>query len=471
MKKLTKVILKVFLVLFIVIFVLVAIPLFLLHKATAAPLDQYTSSSETALYTMLDEELSALINDDSEDTVFLTVDEAFINRAIQKELSKENIKFQNSEFVDDTAYNYMMMFSENSGLKGIWTELTDDQIIITAGADYVTSGGSVLYQTGFEVIFDIVLSENNEYYLKLSKIKVGKISIGLSSTYKLADFIVGSLADKSLNDMITESLSFGDFDSEELSFTVGENELTDYLYEVDPTFAALLKVVYKEELLILDVSDEGFDISLNIGVFRRLTTDLDEPAFDKWESESDKADFMEALALQAAYNAFLNPLDPRIDLTEADVNAILDYYLQDKVKFELPIKFMLLGEEVEYIFSSTNLFVTMDEDILSIHLKMSLAKTGMSGSFEMQFNLSSNVSMDAEGNMILTVIEANLGDVVLDNETLSSLFGIFDETLMVDDTLVVKKETLNSMFEGSGVVFNDSYVEDSELKLHFGLDN
>lgn len=471
MKKLPKVILKAVLIFLFVIFVLVTIPLFLLHKTTSAPLDQYNTDSETALYTMLDDELSALINDDSDDVVFLTVDEAFINRAIQKELSKENSKFQNSDFVDDVEFNYMTMFSENSGLKGLWTTLTNDQIIITAGADYFTSRGSVIYQTGLEVIFDIVLSENNEYYLKLAKIKIGKISIGLSTTYKLADFIVSSLADKSLNEMITENLGFGYFNPEELSFTVGENELTDYLYEADPTFAALLKVVYKEELLILDVSDEGFDISLNVGVFRRLITDLDEPDFDKWETESDKANFMGELALQAASNAMLNPFDPRIDLTEADVNAILDYYLQDKVKFELPIKFTLLGEEVEYIFNSTNLFVTMNDDILSIHLKMSLIKTGMSGSFDMQFNLSSYVSMDTEGNMLLTVIEANLGDIELDNETLSNLFGVFDETLMVDDTLVIKKETLNSMFEGSGIVFNDSYVENSELKLHFGLDN
>jgi len=27
------------------------------------------------------------------------------------------------------------------------------------------------------------------------------------------------------------------------------------------------------------------------------------------------------------------------------------------------------------------------------------------------------------------------------------------------------------MFNGSGIVFNDSYVLDSELILHFGIDN
>ena len=470
MSKLVKSLLKTFIILLVIVFILVGLPLILLSKKTVAPIDQYNTSSETALYSMLDDELSSLITNINDDTVFLTVDEAFINRAIQKELSKDNPKYLDSQYEDEMAYSYMMVFN-NFGIKGIWTEITDDQIKITAGADYVTSSGNVLYQTGMEIVFDIVLSENQEYYLKVSDIEIGKINIGIKSAYKLANFIVNRLTDKSLNDLIAESLGFGQFDEEDLSFTVGETELTEYLFEVDPTFAALLKVVYEHELLILDISDEGFDISLEVGVFRRLSTDLDEPAFDKWENDADKAAFMANLAMQAIMNAAMNPTDPRIDLTEADVNAILDYYLQDKVKFELPIKFMLDGTEIEYIFSSTNLFITMVGDELSIHLLMTLAKTDMSGTFDMQFNLSSTVSMNSNGDMVLNIIEANLGDIELTTDMLSTLFGIFDDTLMVDNTLVVKKETLNSMFEGSGIVFDDSYVLNGELRLHFGLDD
>jgi hypothetical protein len=470
MSKLVKSLLKTFIILLIIVFVLVGLPLILLSKKTVAPIDQYNTSSETAFYSMLDDELSNLITDINDDTVFLTIDEAFINRAIQKELSKDNLKYLDSQYEGEMAYSYMMVFN-NFGVKGLWTEIADDQIKITAGADYVTASGNVLYQTGMEIVFDIVLSENEEYYLKVSDIEVGKISIGLKTVYKLANFIVKSLTEKSLNDLISENLGFGYFNEEELSFTVGEDELADYLYEKDPTFAALLRVVYEQELLILDVSDEGFDVSLNIGIFRRLSTDLDEPAFDKWENDADKAAFMASLAMQAVMNAAMNPTDPRIDLTEADVNAILDYYLQDKVKFELPIKFNLDGSEIEYIFGSTNLFVTMVDDELSIHLLMTLSKTGMSGTFDMQFNLSSTVSMNSTGDMVLTIIEANLGDVELTNDMLSTLFSIFDENLMVDNTLIVKKETLNSMFEGSGIIFDDSYVLNGELRLHFGLDD
>jgi hypothetical protein len=462
---------KLVLIILSVFIVLVSIPLILLHKKTAAPIEQYTSDSETALLSMLDEELTALITDDQEDIVYVTVDEAFINRAIQKELSKGNNKYLNIDFEDDVAYNYMSIFGNNFGLKGIWTELTNDQIIVTAGANYFNSKGSVLYQTGLEIIFDIVLSENNQYYLQITKVEIGKIRLGSNTTYKLANFIANSLTGKSLNDLIAENLSFGSFNQEDLSFTVGEDELTEYLYDVDPTFAALLKVVYKEDLLILDVSDEGFDISLNIGIFRKLSTDLDEPPFDRWENDIDKASFMTSLAIQAAMNATTNPLDPRIDLSEADVNAILDYYLQEKVKFELPIIFTIDDDEIEYLFNSTNLFVTMEDDIFSIHLKMTLSKEGMPGTFEMQFNLSSSVSMSSNGDMVLSIIEANLGDVVLDIETLTTLFAIFDDSLIIDNTLVVKKETLNTMFEGSGIVIDDSYVFDNELRLHFGLDN
>jgi len=467
MKKL----LKIIIILAIILTILVGLPLILLHKKTAAPIDQYTVESETAFYSALDQELETLITDDEEDYITLTIDEAFINRALQKGLSKDNPKYLNPLFEDEPEYKYMAVFGTNLGLKGVWTTLSDDQIVITAGVDNFGSSGRVNYQSGLEIIFDIVLSENDQYYLKVAKIEVGKIKLPLKSAFKLADFIIKTVTQKSLNEMIAEELSFGAFDLEEMSFTVGEAELTDYLYELDPTFAALLKVIYQENLLILDISDEGFDISLNIGVFRRLVGDLDEPAFTRWESEFDKAQFMANLAAQAAMNFQINQIDPKVDLTEADVNSILDYTLAEKVKFEFPITFMLEGEEVEYLFNSTNLFVRMDGNILSIHLKMTLSKTDLSGTFDMQFNLSSTVSMNAEGDMILTIIEANLGEIDLDNEILTILFGIFDDTLMVDNTIVIPKETLNKMFEGSNIVIEDSYVLDGELRLYFGLDN
>jgi len=463
--------LKLVIILTVIFTILVVVPLALLYKKTTAPIEQYTAESETDFYTALDQELSDLITDSNEDYVLLTIDEAFINRAIQKALSKDNPKYLDPEFEGESEYKYMTVIGNNLGLKGIWTILTDDQITIIAGVDNFNSNGKVLYQTGIEIILDIVLSENNQYYLKLAKIEVGNIKLPLKSAYKLADFIVKTVTKESLNEMIAENLSFGSFNQEEMSFTVGEAELTDYLYDIDPTFAALLKVIYQESLLILDISDEGFDISLNIGVFRRLLTDLDEPAFTRWESDTDKAMFMANLAAQAAMNFMLDPLDPKLDLTEADVNSILDYTLGEKVKFEFPITFMLEGEEIEYLFNSTNLFVRMNGNVLSIHLKMTLSKTGMSGTFDMQFNLTSTVSMNANGDMVLTIIESNLGEVDLDIDILTLLFGVFDDSLMVDNTIVIPKETLNKMFEGSGIVIEDSYVLNGKLRLHFGLDS
>ncbi|MFA5467237.1 MAG: hypothetical protein WC251_05230, partial [Candidatus Izemoplasmatales bacterium] len=255
-----------------------------------------------------------------------------------------------------------------------------------------------------------------------------------------------------------------------LSFTVSETELTDYLHDVEPSFAALLKIVYQESLIVLDVSDLGFDVSVQIGVFRKLSSDPDEPSFTRWENDIDKALYMSGFAAQAITNSALHPLDPRIDLTEADVNSILDYTLSDKVQFSFPIEFTLGGEEIVYNFDSTNLFVRMNDDVLSIHLTMTLSKEGMAGAFEMQFNLESTVSMNQNGDMVLTISNANIGEVDLDNDTLSSLFALFDESLMVDNTIVIPSEDLNEMFAGSGIIINDSYVVDGILRLHFGLD-
>lgn len=469
MKFLSKLLIKITLVLLVLGLIFIVLPLALLYKKTTAPIDQYVESSETTFYTELDGQMSTLITDNNASTVAFSVTEAYLNRVIQKALSSDNPKYLNPLYEGEIAHDYMMVFGDVAGLKGVWTTLSDDQVKITAGADFVVNG-SVMYQTGFEVIFDIVLSENDAYFLKVVKIQLGSLKLPLKQSYQLTSYVVNALTSKSLNDLIAEYMDFGDFDAEEFSFSVGESELTTYLYEIDPTFAALLKIIYKESLLVLDVSDAGFDIALNLGAFRRLNTDLDAPVFTQWENEADKAAFMTLLAAQAATNAFLNPTDPFMNLTEADVNAILDYTLGDKVQFDFPIKFKLNGNDIEYKFSSTNLFVRMQGTILSIHLKMTLTKVGMAGSFDMQFNLRGNISMNANGDMILTIIDSNIGQIDLDQETLSGLIAVFDENLMVGNTFVIPKEKINEMFQGSGIVINNSYVINGELRLHFGLD-
>lgn len=469
MKFLFKLFIRIIIVLLVLGLIFVVLPLALLYKKTSAPIDQYVESSETGFYTELDNELSGLITDSNQESVTLRVTEAFLNRVIQKAISSDNPKYLDDTYSGEIEHDYMMVFGGVAGLKGVWTTLSDDQVKITAGADFVV-GGTAFYQTGFEIVFDIVLAENDEYFLKVVKIQMGSLKLPLKQAYQLTNYIVNAVTSKSLNDLVDEYLDFGDFDASEFSFTVGETELTDYLYEIDPTFAALLKIIYKEELLVLDVSDTGFDVAINLGVFRRLNTDLDAPAFTKWESEADKAAFMSGLATQAAASVILNPGDPRMDLTEADVNAILDYTLGDKVQFDFPIKFKLNGNDVEYKFSSTNLFVRMTNDVLSIHLKMSLTKVGMGGSFDMQFNLRGNISMNANGDMVLTILDSNIGEVVLDQATLSSLISVFDANLMVGNTIVIPKEKINEMFQGSGLVINNSYVINGELRLHFGLE-
>lgn len=452
----------------VIIGIIIGLPLYLFSYRLTPPTDQYIQASENAFYTEVDGELSALITNPTEDTVEFTITEAFINRVVQRQLSKDNPKYQNPDNAGELAHDYMMLFGNNFGLKGVWTDLTNDALTIYAGADVILNNRP-LYQTGFEMKFDIVLSENNEYYLKVNKIKIGKLDLPLQQALSLANWAVSSFAGKTLNEMIAENLSFGDFDSEDISFTVGEEELSSYLYSVDPTFAALLKIIYEEELLILDISDDGFDISLRIGAFRRLLTDPNEPAFTKWEDEDDKSAFMTALGQQALQNAIINPTDPTIDLTEADLNSILDYTLQDKVQFEFPITFEVDETEIEYKFESTNLFVMLADDELSIHITMSLNKTGMAGSFDMQFNLSSNVSMNENGDMILAILDSNIGEIDLDQTMLATIFGVFDPALMVDNTLVIPQEKVNEMFAGSGLEIENSYVLNSRLRLHFGI--
>ena len=468
MKRGTKRLIRGLIIFSSIVFLLIGLPLILFHMRTTAPLDDYNATTENSFYQGLDDNLTSLIVDTNQDTLSLRVTDSFINRVVQKQLSSGNPKFQTAGHEGEPAYNYMMLFQNFVGVKGVWTTLTNDQLTITAGADVLLSGKPI-YQTGFKMVFNVVLSENNQYFLQIDKIQIGSMRLPKKQAYDFASWIVEKFTNKSLNDMIDEQLSFGTFNETDLSLVVGETGLTEYFYAIDPTLAALLKIVYKESLLVLDVSDAGFDIVLNVGEFRRLVSDLDQPAFTPWTSDADKVAFMTNFAEQAAINAVLNPSDPYIDLTESDVNAILDYTLGDGVKFSLPINFTLDDQPIEYTFASTNLFLRMTDDVLSAHLGMSLTKTGMAGSFDMQFNLTSNVSMNATGDMVLTVIDSNLGTIAIDNETLASLIATFDTTLMVGNTLVVPEAKVNEMFQGSGIVIEDTYVLNGKLRVHYGL--
>lgn len=464
-----KILKKLVLFLVVIIVLFVVIPLVLLSKKTQAPLADYQTSSETAFYQDLNADLEALMTDTESDYIDLTISEQFLNRAIQKELSKDNPKFQNDLYSDELDYRYMMLFSDQVGLKGVWTALEDDLIKITVGVD-VLIGGNVVYQSALFVNLKIVLNDNDTYLFQILKIQTGKVSLPLKTGADITSFFIERLQGKSLNELVRDSLPFGQLDTDELSFSVGEQELTDYLYAIDPTFAALLKVIYQENLLVMDFSDAGFDLSMNLGVFRRLVTDLDEIPFTRLEDDQDKADLMAGIASKAALNVITNPSDPTINLTEEELNQILDYQLKDAVAFEFPLEFMLNGVEQKYLFKSTNLYVRMIGDQLSVHLKMTLEKENFVGSFIMQFNLVTTVAIDANGDMVLTILSSNIGEVDLDNAILKMMVDTFDETLMQGSTLVIPKEKLNEMFQGSGLVFDEGYVEAGELVLHFGLE-
>lgn len=464
-----KILKKLVLFLVVIIVLFVVIPLVLLSKKTQAPLADYQTSSETAFYQDLNADLEALMTDTESDYIDLTMSEQFLNRAIQKELSKDNPKFQNDLYSDELDYRYMMLFSDQVGLKGVWTALEDDLIKITVGVD-VLIGGNVVYQSALFVNLKIVLNDNETYLLQIMKIQTGKVSLPIKTGADITSFFIERLQGKSLNELVRDSLPFGQLNTDELSFSVGEQELTDYLYTIDPTFAALLKVIYQENLLTMDFSDAGFDISMNLGIFRRLVTDLDEIPFTRLEDDQDKADLMAGIASRAALNVITNPSDPTINLTEEELNQILDYQLKDAVSFEFPLEFMLNGIEQKYLFKSTNLYVRMIGDQLSVHLKMTLEKENFVGSFIMQFNLVTTVAIDANGDMVLTILSSNIGEVDLDNTILKMMVDTFDETLMQGSTLVIPKEKLNEMFQGSGLVFDEGYVEAGELVLHFGLE-
>lgn len=466
MKFLFKLLMKLVITLLILIVVFVGIPLFLLETKTTPPLADYQSNSNA--FSDLNDELLGIMTDDNKDSISLSIKQEFINKAIQQILSKDNPKFQNPDYEGEPDYRYMMTFYNQVGFKGAWSKMTGNLIEIYVAADYYM-GGNVYYQTAIKVDLIVTLELGNVYTLKIDKIKLGKLDLPLNVATGIVNFITETFQNKSLETLFSEAVPFGSFDQDTLTFTVDEAALSSYLYTIDPTFQALIKVIYNESLISFDFANEGFNININVGKFRKLTTDLTPVVYSPLTSEQEKTALMTTLATKAALNAITNPLDPYLDLTEVELNQILDFQLQDAVKFSFPIEFELNGSLQKFKFESTNLFIRMVNNQLSIHLLMRLEKENVVDVFEMQFNLFSTVSINSEGDMVLDIISSHMGEISLDQTILKAMFDTFDDTLIVGNQIIVKKETLNEMFLGLGLSFDQAYVLNGKLYMHYGV--
>ena len=463
----------VFKIIGLIVGIFIALVIFLaimFYKDFKMPVEQYTQS-EDYFQKRLDDELQLIMTDDTKENIEVTLTEVFINQFMMRELSKDNPKYQDEAFKDDPAYEYMYLSATSgmrAGIKGVSTDILEDRIDLVVSV-HALAGSTRLYKTGVYLSLDIILDENDEYVFKVRKINIGKLGLPVKTGLNIANYITSKINGKSINDMANEALPFGVFDSKTASFTATEQTVLDYATSQDVGYGALLEIIYTRNLINIAVEDENISIGFALGQLRKLPTDATSPTFNPITDTAGQVSFMNGLAAQFLAE-ILNPsANPYVDLNEIEANQIVDYSLKDSLQFEQEFKLKINEtEEVIYHFNSSKLFLTMEDNILSLHLPFEITRDGITEKFDILFNIDSTVSVEAE-DLVLTITGMRIGTAVLTETEIQMIEDTYGSGMIQEGKVRITKEQLSEAFAGQNIEFNDAEVFNGMLRLYYNF--
>lgn len=453
-----------------VILALVLFIVFMFYKDFKMPVEQYTQSEEY-FQKRLDDELQLIMSDTNKENIDVTLTEVFINQFIMRELSKDNPKYQNETYKDDLEYDYMYLTADSgmrAAIKGVSTNILEDRIDLVVSV-HALSGTFKLYKTGVFISLNVILDENDEYVFKVRKINIGKLGLPIKMGLDLTNFILDKINGKSLNEMANESLPFGKFDSKAVSFTATEQTIIDFAKTQEDGYGVLLEIIYTRQLLELAVEDENIVMGFALGKLRKLVTDENPPIFNPITDPAGQSSFMNGLMNQFIAE-ILNPSStPYVDLNEIEANQIMDYSLKDSIQFEQEFKLKINEtDEVIYNFSSGKIFLTMEDNTLSLHMPFEITRSGVVSKFDILFNIASTVSVEDE-DLVLTITGMRIAGIELTEEELQMIEDTYAAGMIEDGKVRITKEQLNEAFAGQNIDINDAEVIDGKLRLYYSF--
>lgn len=450
-----------------VLIILIATPLIMFSKNYKVPVEQY-STEEAYFMKHFDDEYLALVNDTSKETINVDLTEIYINQFIKREITKDNHKYMNETYKGELEYKYMYVSggSFKAGIKGLYTIIKEDQIDIILSVDLL-SGKTRLYQTGVLIKVDIELNEEGTYILKVVKINLGRTKLSLKKGLGFASYLTDKINGKKLDEVINDSLPFGYYNKENYSLEIKESDIIAYAKEKHEGLDVFLKLIYDNDLIALDVNENKINLKIEANKLRKPSTAPSKPNFTPLTTPREQVAFVTGLNTRLLAGFISNPTNPSVDLNEIEANQVLNYSLKDKVEFskEFPIK-LSETEKVNYYIESSNLFLKMQNNELSIYVEFVIRREGEVKTFDIQLRMNSTIAMVDE-DILITMIDGTISNINLTSEDLIELVKVYSEGMVRDGKIVITKEQLNEMFNGAEMVIKNVSVVNGKLRIYY----
>lgn len=413
--------------------------IFLGYKSTTPP---KVSEVELNINKQVNDEVDKIFKS-SDKNAFISIDTKYINYEIQKQL------IENLEESIDPNYIYS---TEYIKLQGVWIKTNKDSVDINASVHLTYK--KITYKTTLSIKISVKDIDDYIVTLKLSKVKVGNIPLKWSLN-AVSRFIN---IEEILVDMIGD---FGEFDRKKLEIKFDSKLLIDNLYDqnlIDKESVDLLSFVANTNLVKILINNENKNnfISLNINV-NKLINEKDSiklNSYDKIKDDSELEELLESKVLSSIIK-----YGNKVQLTEYDINIILDYMLIETIGNED----VLMEDTLFDDFKITVLkpFIEVNNEIvLNIPFRLYKEKDYIESFLEISLDPVKN-----NNDLLLMFNKIRIGEIFIEYDIISEFINLDQIEFLNNQNIVI--EDFFSNIDEYDINFDTIIVENNSIIMKF----
>ncbi|NLB85202.1 MAG: hypothetical protein GX794_03695, partial [Acholeplasmataceae bacterium] len=371
MKKLFKLIFGLIAGVIILAIVIVVATFVLLRDNTQAPTDEFHANQNIVLVDELANSFDDYFSGQTT-SINASITQGNFNGIIYKKILEKNPNYLQGTDTASNDYKYISHQNE-FGIRGIWVEFADKQIIITLGIDSLL-GFRFPSAARLYLGLDLEAAPENEIVVSIEKIKLGKIGISKGGLFTRLLKKSGVDVSNEINEFLKDSNgeSFGYFNQDELEISIYKDKLLGMLSDDSSAlnvFKALFDLSEKNELLSLSLKKTGLEIDLDLNKMKDNDSLYQVPEAERITTEEQLNQMLANKSLDLVLSAHAKQADNfYIQLTENEVNKIIDYYMKDQV---MGAKTIELGSKMLVMETLTPVMVVLNNKLFfAIKLKM-----------------------------------------------------------------------------------------------------
>lgn len=465
MKKLFKLIFGLIAGVIILAIVIVVATFVLLRDNTQAPVDEFHANQNIVLVDELANSFDDYFSGQTT-SINASITQGNFNGIIYKKILEKNPNYLQGTDTASNDYKYISHQNE-FGIRGIWVEFADKQIIITLGIDSLL-GFRFPSAARLYLGLDLEAAPENEIVVSIEKIKLGKIGISKGGLFTRLLKKSGVDVSNEINEFFKDSNgeSFGYFNQDELEISVYKDKLLGMLSDDSGAlnvFKALFDLSEKNELLSLSLKKTGLEIDLDLNKMKDNDSLYQVPEAERITTEEQLNQMLANKSLDLVLSAHAKQADNfYIQLTENEVNKIIDYYMKDQV---MGAKTIELGSKMLVMETLTPVMVVLNNKLFfAIKLKMYFEDTP-GEAFETILKMEATPTVN-NNDLVFVLGDLSAGETSLSAQDLDGILALLGNSDILSDGELVIPDFANQ-FSTDQLVFSQMTVSSGYIKMDF----